>query len=53
MIQDSQSFDFLTLNIILIGLVVLVIFGYLVMLIRKRWKKNFLHDADENRPSKK
>ncbi|HXX63385.1 MAG TPA: hypothetical protein VEO56_06260 [Bacteroidota bacterium] len=53
MTQDSQSFDFLTLNIILIGLVVLVIFGYLVMLIRKRWKKNFLHDAEDTRQSKK
>ena len=53
MLQDSQSFDFLTLNIILISVVVLVIFGYLVMLIRKRWKKNFLHDAEDNRAAKK
>ena len=39
--------DFLGLNIILIGIVALVIFGYLILLIRKRWKKNFLHDVDE------
>lgn len=53
MTQDTQSFNFLTLNIILISLVVLVIFTYLVMLIRKRWKKNFMHDAQDDRTSKK
>lgn len=39
--------NFLGLNIILIGIVALVIFGYLILLIRKRWKKNFLHDVDD------
>jgi len=51
--QDSQSVDFLGLNIILISVVALVIFGYLVMLIRKRWKKNFLHDAEDTKDEKK
>ncbi|MEW6511566.1 MAG: hypothetical protein AB1428_11490 [Bacteroidota bacterium] len=45
--QDPQSVNFLGLNFILIGVVALVIFGYLVLLIRKRWKKNFLHDVDD------
>ena len=45
--QDSQSVSFLGLNFILIGAVARVIFAYLVLLIRKRWKKNFLHDVDE------
>ena len=45
--QDPQSVNFLGLNFILIGVVALVIFGYLVLLIRKRWKKNFLHDMDD------
>lgn len=50
--QDSQSVSFLGLNIILIGVVALAIFGYLVMLIRKRWKKNFLHDVEKDPPKK-
>jgi hypothetical protein len=45
--QQPESVDFLSQNIILIGVVALGIFGYLVLLIRKRWKKNFLHDVDE------
>ena len=35
--------NFLGLNFVLIGLVVLAIFGYLIMVIRKRWRHNFLH----------
>jgi hypothetical protein len=44
--QDSESVTFLGLNLILIGVVGLLIFGYLVMLIRKRWKHNFLHNVE-------
>lgn len=52
MYQDPQSISFLTLNFVLIGGVALVIFAYLVMLIRKRWKKNFLHDVDDDKGKK-
>jgi len=47
MTQQSEGVNFIGLNIILISVVALVIFAYLVMLIRKRWKKGFLHDAEE------
>ena len=45
--QESESVSFWAQNILVIGIVAVVIFGYLVMLIRKRWKKNFLHEVDE------
>ena len=45
--QEPESVNFLGLNIILIGIVAIVIFGYLLMLIRKRWKQNFLHEVDK------
>ena len=51
--QDSQGVNFIGLNIILISVVALAIFAYLVMLIRKRWKKNFLHDAEDTKDEKK
>lgn len=41
--QDPQEFNFLSLNIIIVGIAALVAFGYLLMIIRKRWKQNFLH----------
>ncbi|HTR98825.1 MAG TPA: hypothetical protein VML00_03685 [Bacteroidota bacterium] len=47
---DSQ---FIGLNFIVLAGVALVIFAYLVMLIRKRWKKGFLHDADTGPKEKK
>ena len=40
---EQETQNFLGLNFIIIGGVALIIFGYLVMLIRKRWKQNFLH----------
>lgn len=52
MYQDPQSISFLTLNFVLIAAVALVIFAYLVMLIRKRWKRNFLHDVDDDEGKK-
>jgi hypothetical protein len=51
--QESQGVNFIGLNIILIGVVALVIFAYLVMLIRKRWKKGFLHDVEGGPKEKK
>ncbi len=41
--QDPQGINFLGLNIIIVGIVVLAAFGYLVVLMRKRWKHGFLH----------
>jgi hypothetical protein len=46
MTQQSEGVNFIGANIILISVVALAIFAYLVMLIRKRWKKGFLHDVD-------
>ena len=51
--QDSQGVNFIGLNIILLGVVALAIFAYLVMLIRKRWKKGFLHDVEDGPKVKK
>ena len=50
--QDSQGFNFLALNVILILAVLLVIFGYLVLLIRKRWRQNFLHSSEKKQDQK-
>jgi len=46
-LQDKDSVSFLGWNIILISAVLLLIFGYLVMLIRKRWKQGFVHRVDD------
>lgn len=43
---DSENVSFLGLNVIVIGIVLLLIFGYFVLLIRKRWKAGFLHPAE-------
>ena len=40
---DSESISFLGMNLLLIAGVGLLIFLYFVLLIRKRWKENFLH----------
>ena len=45
--QDPQSIDFLGLNIIIIGVFVLAAFAYLVILIRKRWKRDFVHEPEK------
>ncbi len=39
--------DFFRDNLLLIGILGIVIFGYLILLIRKRWKQNFLHRSQE------
>ena len=41
--QDPQEVSFFRDNLVLIAVVAMGIFGYLVMLIRKRWRQNFLH----------
>jgi len=43
LIQEPQEVNFFRDNLVLIGIVALGIFGYLVMIIRKRWRQNFLH----------
>jgi hypothetical protein len=45
--QDPQSINFLGMNIIIVGVFVLAAFIYLVIMIRKRWKRDFLHEADK------
>jgi|WetSurMetagenome_2_1015567.scaffolds.fasta_scaffold112168_3 hypothetical protein len=45
--QDPQSINFLGMNIIIVGVFVLAAFAYLVIMIRKRWKRDFLHEADK------
>ena len=42
--QDPQTVSFLQENLLLIGVIAFAIFGYLLLLIRKRWKKGFKHD---------
>jgi hypothetical protein len=46
--QDNAVVEFLRSNLILIGIVLLVIFGYLIMLVRKRWRHGFLHTDDKH-----
>jgi hypothetical protein len=45
--QDPQSMNFLGLNIIIVGVFVLAAFAYLVIMIRKRWKRGFVHEPDK------
>jgi hypothetical protein len=45
--QDPQSINFLGMNIIIVGVFVLAAFVYMVIMIRKRWKRGFLHEADK------
>jgi hypothetical protein len=52
-VQDQDTVSFLSMNIILLGIVGIVVFGYFVLLIRKRWLKNFLHDGDKRGPNGK
>lgn len=44
--DEPDSVTFLGLNLLLIAGVGLLIFIYLVLLIRKRWKANFLHPLE-------
>jgi hypothetical protein len=49
--QDPQAVSFLQENLLLIGIIVIAIFGYLLLLIRKRWKNNFRHDDGQKHDS--
>lgn len=51
MIQSPEGVDFISMNFIAIGGIGLLIFVYLVLLIRKRWKQNFLHQTPEKKNS--
>ncbi len=50
---ESESVSFLGLNFIVIGVLLLVIFTYFVLLIRKRWKAGFLHNVETKKEEKK
>ena len=51
--QGPEAVNFLQENLLLIGVIALVIFGYLLLLIRKRWKKGFRHDTTNKPDSSK
>ena len=50
---DSDTTSAILSNIFLIAVVGLAIFFYLLILIRKRWKKGFLHDVSDNKKADK
>ena len=43
--QDPEAVSFLQENLLLVGIAAIIIFGYLVLLIRKRWKRGFRHNS--------
>ncbi len=45
--QNPANIDFFRDNLVLIGILGVIIFSYLVLLIRKRWKQNFLHGGKD------
>ncbi len=47
--QDQGTVSFLSMNIILLGIIGIVVFGYFLLLIRKRWQQNFLHQGDRKK----
>ena len=49
---ESESVTFLGLNLLIIAGVTLLIFVYLVLLIRKRWKQGFLHTSELEKEKK-
>jgi hypothetical protein len=51
-VLSPEVVNFLGSNILLIGIVFLIFFAYMVLLIRKRWRQNFLH-PDPTREKKK
>jgi hypothetical protein len=51
-VLSPEVVNFLGSNILLIGIVLLLFFAYMVLLIRKRWKQNFLH-PDATKEKKK
>jgi hypothetical protein len=51
--QDQETVSFLSMNIILLGIIGIVVFGYFLLLIRKRWQQNFLHHGEKKKPDEK
>jgi len=45
--QSNDGIDFIGQNLIAIGVIGLLMFVYLIFLVRKRWRKGFLHDVDK------
>lgn len=52
-VQDQDTYAFWSMNLFLLLVVGIVVFGYFVLLIRKRWQKNFLHDSDKGEQDEK
>ena len=50
--SESEGFSFLGLNLLIIAGVGLLIFVYLLLLIRKRWKQGFLHTSELEKEKK-
>ncbi len=46
--QDQEEVSFFRDNLVLIALVALVIFGYLIVIIKKRWKHDFIHPKQKD-----
>lgn len=49
----NDSMSFIWQNVLLISAVFLVIFVYLVLIIRKRWRQNFLHVSEIEKEKQK
>ncbi|MGA9120883.1 MAG: hypothetical protein WB699_16070 [Bacteroidota bacterium] len=47
--ESNDVLDFILQNLIAIGVIGLLMFVYLIFLVRKRWKKGFLHDTDDKK----
>jgi len=46
--MESSIIDFFRDNILIVGLIVAAVFGYVLLLIRKRKKQAFLHQQSRN-----
>ena len=51
--EDPQNVNFLGMNLVVLGVAGLIAFGYLVVMIRKRWKSGFLHRGGKVSQEKK
>jgi hypothetical protein len=49
----NDSLSFIWQNVLLISVVFLLVFIYLVLIIRKRWKQNFLHVGELEKEKQK
>lgn len=47
-VQDQDTYTFWGMNLFLLLIIGIAVFGYFLLLIRKRWQKNFLHDSDKD-----